>query len=186
VRGVAALAIALVVVPACTDDESEAQPERSSLGPDHAAAVEIITAGLLTVPRADFRVNDEARCVATQVVAEIGLDRLEEVGLGLETETPPSLWQPELTEAEGDLVYGAYDDCLDLERRDVEGFMTDGLTEAQARCVSHGYRGSGIPRIHMLEPPHGTTLAPDRVAAHEDLDEFLDAAKQACRDWIKE
>lgn len=92
--------------------------------------------------------------MATQVVAEVGLDRLEEVGLGLQTETAPTLWQPELTEAEGDMVYGAYDDCLDLERRDVEGFMTDGLTEAQARCVSQGYRGSGIPGVHMLEPPH--------------------------------
>ncbi|MGH9258319.1 MAG: hypothetical protein ACRD08_00235, partial [Acidimicrobiales bacterium] len=167
-RRVAALAIALVVVPACTDDESAAQPERSSPGPDSAAAVEIVTEELLAVPRADFRADDEARCVATQVVAEIGLDRLEEVGLDLETETPPTLWQPELTEAEGDMVYWAYDDCLDLARRDVEGFMTDGLTEAQARCVSQGYRGSGIPRVHMLEPPHGNTLGPDRVAAHED------------------
>jgi hypothetical protein len=186
VRRVVALAIALVVVPACTDDESAAQPERSSPGPDHAAAVEIITAGLQTVPRAEFRADDEARCVATQVVAEIGLDRLEEVGLGLDTETPPTLWQPALTEAEGDMVYGAYDECLDLERRDVEGFMTEGLTEAQARCVSRGYRGSGIPRVHMLEPPHGATLAPDRVAAHEDLDVYLDVAKRACRDWITE
>jgi hypothetical protein len=183
---VAALAVALVVVPACTDDESAAQPERSSPGADHAAAVEIVAAELLAVPRADFRADDEARCVATQVVAAIGLDRLEEVGLDLETETPPTLWQPELTEAEGDMVYRAYDDCLGLERRDVAGFMTDGLTEAQARCVSQGYRGSGIPRVHMLEPPHGTTLGPDRVAAHEDLDVFLNAAKQACRDWITE
>lgn len=185
-RRVVALAIALVVVPACTDDESAAPPERSSPGPDDAAAVEIVTAGLLAEPRADFQVDDEARCVATRVVAEVGLDRLEEVGLGLEAETPPTLWQPELTEAEGDMVYGAYDDCLDLERRDVEAFMTDGLTEAEARCVSQGYRGSGIPRVHMLEPPHGTALAPDRVAAHEDLDVFLDVAKQACRDWIRE
>ena len=185
-RRVAVLAITLVVVPACTDDESAAQNDRSSPGPDHAAAVEIITADLLAVPRAEFRADDEARCVATHVVAELGLDRLEEVGLVLETETPPTLWQPELTEVEGDMVYGAYDDCLDLERRDVEGFMTDGLTEAQARCVSHGYRGSGIPRVHMLEPPHGTTLGPDRLAAHEDLDVFLSAAKQACRDWITE
>ena len=183
---VAALAIALVVVPACTEDESGGQPERSSAGPRHAAAVEIITAELLALPRADFGADDEARCVATHVVAELGLERLGEVGLDLETETAPTLWQPELTEAEGDVVYGAYDDCLDLERRDVEGFMTDGLTEAQARCVSQGYRGSGIPRVHMLEPPHGTTLGPDRLAAHEDLDVFLNAATQACRDWITE
>ena len=185
-RGVAALAIALVMVPACSEDESGAQPDPRSPGEDDAAAVEIVTAGLLATPRADFRADDEARCVATQVVAEVGVDRLAEVGLGLETETPPTLWQPELTEAEGDMVYGAYDDCLDLERRDVEGFMTDGLTEAQARCVSQAYRGSGIPRVHMLEPPHGATLAPDRVAAHEDLDVYLDAAKRACRDWITE
>ena len=149
-RRVAALAIALVLAQACTDDESAAQPERSSPGPDHDAAVAIIT------------------------------------GLDLETETPPTLWQPELTEAEGDMVYEAYDDCLDLERRDVESYMADGLTEAQARCVSQGYRGSGIPRVHMLEPPHGTTLGPDRLAAHEDLDVFLNAATQACRDWITE
>jgi hypothetical protein len=184
VRRVTALAIALVVAPACTDGESGAQPERFSPGPDHDAAVEIITAELLAVPRADFRADDEARCVATHVVADVGLDRLEEVGLDLETETPPTLWQPELTEAEGDMVYRAYDDCLDLGRRDVAGFMADGLTEAQARCVSQGYRGSGIPRVHMLEPPHGTALGPDRLAAHEDLDLFLNAAKQACRDWI--
>ena len=185
-RRVAALAIVLVLAQACTDDESAAQPERSSPGPDHDAAVAIITVDLLAVPRADFRADEEARCVATHVVAEVGLDSLEEVGLDLETETPPTLWQPELTEAEGDMVYEAYDDCLDLERRDVESYMADGLTEAQARCVSQGYRGSGIPRVHMLEPPHGTTLGPDRLAAHEDLDVFLNAATQACRDWITE
>ena len=182
-RRVAALAMALVTL-ACTHDGSAAQADRSSPGPDDAAAVEVITADLLVAPRADFRADDEAHCVATHVVTDLGVDRLEEVGLELGTGTPPRLWQPELTEAEGDMVYDAYADCLDLERRDIEGYMTDGLTEAQARCVSRGYRGSGIPRVHMLEPPHGTTLSPDRIAAHEDLDVFLNAATQACRDWI--
>jgi hypothetical protein len=174
------------MVQACSDDEPATQPDRPEPGADDAAAVEIIAADLLAVPRADFRADDEAPCVATRVVAELGLDRLEDVGLDLEAEAPPTLWQPELTEAEGDMVYEAYDACLDLERRDVEGYMADGLTEAQARCVSRGYRGSGIPRIHMLEPPHGTTLGPDRRAAHEDLDVFLSAARQACLDWITE
>lgn len=185
-RRVAALTLALVAVPACMDDGSAAPPDDSSAGPDDAAAVEIITADLLMAPRADFRKDDEARCVATHVVTELGLDRLAEIGLELETGTPPTLWQPELTEAEGDMVHEAYAECLDLERRDIESYMTDGLTEAQARCVSRGYRGSGIPRVHMLEPPHGTTLGPDRLAAHEDLDVFLSAAKQACRHWITE
>jgi hypothetical protein len=154
-----------------------------------ARAIEIVEAELLAVPRVDFRSDDEPGCVAEQVVTRIGLERLREVGLDVDAGTPPRLWQPELAEAEGDQVFAAYEHCIDFEQRDVDGFVEDdGLTEDEARCVSRAYRASGIPRIHGLEEPHGAPadLTPARRAAHEDLDVFLDAAKDACRDWIQE
>jgi hypothetical protein len=156
----------------------------TSGGDDEDAAVDVVVADMQAYPRADFRSDDERRCVAEQVVDAIGLDRLREVGLDVDQAGPPSLWQPKLTRAEGNAVYAAYDDCLDLEQRDVEAFMAEGMSRAQALCASRGYRASGIPRVHTLEPPH--TGEPTRVAAHADLEAFLDAAKQACRDWIRE
>jgi hypothetical protein len=148
------------------------------------AAVSIVAADMEAYPRAEFRNAGERRCVAEQVVDAIGLDRLREVGLDVGQARPPSLWQPKLTRAEGDAVYAAYDDCLGLEDRDVEAFMAEGMSRAQALCASRGYRASGIPLVHTLEPPH--TGEPTRVAAHADLEAFLDAAKQACRAWIRE
>ena len=54
--------------------------------------------------------------------------------------------------------------------------MADGLTEAQARCVSQGYRVRHP--VSTYSGTTGTTLGPDRLAAHEDLDVFLNAATQ--------
>lgn len=175
----ASLLLAGVVLGACSGDDP-ADTER---------AVEVVAAELVATPRAEFRDDAAPRCIAEQVVERLGLERLGEVGLDVDRGTPPRLWQPELTEAEGDQVFAAYEHCIDFEQRDVEGFVEDdGLTEDQARCVSRAYRASGIPRAHALEPPHSTVaeLTPERLAAHEDLDVFLTATKDACRDWIRE
>lgn len=187
-RRTAALLVVSLLPLACSGSGSSgARPEPASgVAPDEperAAAVELVADDLVAYPRADFQGDDEPRCVAEAIVDGVGLDRLREVGLDVDAGTPPRLWEPELTTDEGDLVYAAYDDCLDFRRRDIEGFTAEGLTDAQAACVSDGYRASGVPRAHGLERPHAG--APTRVEAHTHLEEFLEATKAACRDWIR-
>jgi hypothetical protein len=195
-RATGPLLLAVGLLVGCSDDGSDAdsdsdRPARDQaeqeLAPEdeaeRAAAIEVIMADLVEYPRAEFTSDDQPGCVAERIVDGLGVERLAEVGLDGEARTAPTLWQPELTVAEGDVVYAAYGECIDFEARDVEQFMTEGLSEAQARCVSTAYRTSGIPRAHGLERPHDGV--PTRVEAHTHLEEFLNATKTACRDWIR-
>lgn len=149
---------------------------------DRAAAVAVVAEDLEVYPRAQLRDDEEAACVAGAIVDGVGLERLAEVGLDVDAGTPPRLWRPEITEAEGRTVYAAYDGCLDLAGGDVEAYMADGLDREQAECASDAYRSSGIPQVHSVEPLH--TDDPTRAAAHGELEAFIEATKAACRAWI--
>jgi hypothetical protein len=151
-------------------------------GRDRALGVEVVAAGLTDYPRAELRSDDEVRCVAEGIVDGLGIERLAELGLDVDAEEGPLLYGPDMTGDDADAVYAAYDDCLGFRRRDVEQFVADGLSEAEAGCVSDAYRASGIPRAHLVEPPH--TGEPDRIEVHDHLETFLEAAETACRDWI--
>jgi hypothetical protein len=167
---VAVVVLLLALVAGCSD------------GSEHDAAVALVAADLVAYPRAELRSDEESACVARGIVERLGIDRLEALGLDLGARQAPRLYGDDLTQDEGDEVYAAYDQCLDLGQRDVEGFMADGLTERQARCVADGYRATGIPRAHLTEPPHSGE--PSSVQGHADLEAFLEATKQACRSWL--
>jgi hypothetical protein len=175
--------VSVMLLVGCSNGEGTEPAMAGESAGDRAAAVDVIAQDLLAYPRAEFTSDEEPRCVADAVVDGLGLERLTRVGLDIDTGKAPTLWQPELTEAEGDVVYAAYDDCLDFESSDIERFMADGLSRAQAQCASDAYRASGIPRVHGLEPPH--TGEPDSVEAHAHLEAFINATKTACRAWIQ-
>lgn len=182
-RGAALLLPAILLLSAaCSDDDGGG--DGGGAGEVDSAVVDVVARGLTALPRADFRDDEEPRCVAEAIVTVIETERLEELGLDVDGRTPPTLHGPDLTAEEGDLVYAAYDGCLDFESRDVENFTVDGLTEAQARCVSGAYRGSGIPQAQLLERlPDGTML---QAEANAHLDSLLAAMRTSCRDWITE
>jgi hypothetical protein len=178
-------AVSLMAASACSDDGNGASGAATSSSGDAsttARAVDIVIVGLTTEARADFRSPREARCVAETIVEDFGLERLGQLGLDLDREVPPTLEIPGLHDDERAQVGAAYDACLDSMQRDIEGFMADGLSEPEARCVSASYRASGIPETHLTEPPHGVSTV-DTEEARASLDTFLEAAKLACRLW---
>ena len=175
--------VSVMLLVGCSEGDGTDPAMPGESASDRAAAVDVIARDLLAYPRAEFTSDEDPRCVADAIVDRVGLERLTELGLDIETDDAPTLWQPELTEAEGDVVYAAYDDCLDFESSDIDRFMADGLSPGQARCASDAYRASGIPRVHGLEPPH--TGEPDSVEAHARLEDFINATKTACRAWIQ-
>jgi hypothetical protein len=175
-------ALALIVAPACSSDGGGASTSSTGDPGSTARAVDIVVVELTTEARADFRSPREARCVAGAIVEDFGIERLGQLGLDLDREIAPTLEIPGLREEERAQVGAAYDECLDATQRDIEGFMADGLSEPEARCVSASYRASGIPETHLTEPPHGVSTV-DTEEARASLDTFLEAAKLACRLW---
>jgi hypothetical protein len=151
--GLAAVALLGGALTGCGGDGDEPAATR-------AEAVAIVTDDLFAHARADPLSRQDARCMARAVVDDHGVERLTEVGLDLGRATPPELTVPPMTPREGDRVYAVFDDCLGFERRDIQSFGAGGLTPAQARCASRHYRGSSLPRTHLLlrnhdEVPHG-------------------------------
>ena len=182
-RGAALLLAILLVAIGCSDDD-EGGNGGGNGGEVDPAVVDVVARGVAVQPRADFRDDTEPRCVAEAIVTVFETERLEELGLDVDGRTPPTLHGPDLTAEEGDLVYAAYDGCLDFTARDVENFTADGLTEAQAGCVSGAYRGSGIPQAQLLERLPDDTLVQAEANAH--LDTFMAAVRTSCREWITE
>lgn len=150
---------------------------------DRAHAVAVVSMGLTEYPRAAFEAESQVRCVATGIVNRFGIDRLQELGLDVDAQQGPRLYVPGLTERERGRVASAYDACIDPQGGFIDSLVAEGLSTAEARCVFESYQASGIPTIHLTEAPHGVSLV-DTETARGHLDEFLNAAKLACRDWF--
>jgi hypothetical protein len=171
--------VVLALMAACSaGDDAPASSAGSAGSTDDARAVEVITSALTAHPRAEFASQRDARCVAQAVVDALGIERLEQLGLDSDEQHAPELTVPPMTDADGDLVYAAYDECLDHEARDTESFTANGLAESEARCAHERYRASDLPRTHLLLQNH------DDVP-HEDLHAQVEAlwndAQAACR-----
>lgn len=152
-------------------------------GPDHTEMLDIVSSGLTEEPRADFESDRQVRCVARRIVKRLGIERLEALGLDTDQRVPPRLYEPGVTSDDRDRIYAAYDGCLDVMQDQIEGYVADGLSEPEARCIAASYRASGIARVHLTEAPHGESRI-DTPDARAHLDGFLEAAKVACRDWL--
>jgi hypothetical protein len=181
------LLLLLALTPGCSDD-SDQPPSGDATNASAASggtetheadeAVEIIASAMGEHARADFRTDADARCVAQGVIDGLGVGRLEELGLDLTRRQGPELTVPPMTYGEGDLVYAAYDECLDFEARDVEAFVASGLTEPEARCAHRRYRGSPLPQRHALLQNHDQVPHPE---LHAQVEALWNDAQAACR-----
>jgi hypothetical protein len=151
-RLVAVLAAALVAAACSTasDDGRRSDQERLlqsvlEQGSDDANS--------LTFDRA------AAACAAARLVDDLGPDRLRALGLDVPSRRGPELAEPPLTEGEGDLVFAAFDDCLDLEAQLAGAFARDGgLPDDVAACVAARYVASGVLRDALLAPGFDAAL----------------------------
>jgi hypothetical protein len=174
------LVLALAPMPGCSgsDDADPTEAAGAHDPSDEDRTVGVMVSAMTEHARADFRTEQDARCVARGVVDGLGIDRLEELGLDVGRRRGPELTVPPMTDAEGDLVYAAYDECLDFEARDVEHFTANGLTEEEARCAHERYRSSSVPQTHLLLQDHDEVPHPE---LHAQVEAEWNGAQAACR-----
>ncbi len=118
--------------------------------------------------------SEEAECAADAITAAIDVARLEELGLDMDDKAAPELTEPPLTTQEGDVVYEAFEACIDLEAQLGESFAADGSLDAQsAQCVADEYLASGLPREALLGRGFDAAL-------NDRIDASVAAAFEAC------
>lgn len=143
------------MVAACgpnKSEEAEAQPQDGASAP---LANELITESLQATGDSDPNAlkfsSEEADCTADAIVTELDVARLEELGLDLDEGVAPVLTQPPLTIEEGDIVFGAFEACVDLPSQIGASFAADPtLDEQGAKCVTDEYLASGLVREALL------------------------------------
>jgi hypothetical protein len=107
--------------------------------------------------------EDAAACAAAAIVDGLGAERLRALGLDVPSRRGPELSSPPLTEAEGDVVFGAFESCLDLVDQLGRAFAQDAeLSTRVARCVAERYVDSGVLRDVLLAPGFDPSLN-DRI-----------------------
>ncbi|MCP5026386.1 MAG: hypothetical protein GY929_08890 [Actinomycetia bacterium] len=83
----------------------------------------------------------EAECVATRTYDAIGLERMTEAGMTVETPDPTDA---DLTEDERDAVNEALFDCVDLKAAFAASLVSDGVSADQAMCVADEFGDDGL------------------------------------------
>lgn len=176
VRAVIAVAVAMCAVVACGTDEPGSggtDQQQGSESPRAVIAASIRATGDSDPNGLKFS-SEEAECAADAITAEIDVARLEELGLDMDEKTAPELTDPPLTTQEGDVVYGAFEACIDLRAQLGESFAADGSLDAQsAQCVADEYLASGLPREALLSQGFDAAL-------NDRIDAALAAAFEAC------
>lgn len=132
---------ALLLAAACAEHASSS-PIDIDVVADHFAG--------LDDPNGLHFTDEEARCTAERIVRSLGHDRLDDLGLGIDPDTPPELSDPPLTQEEGDAVFAAIEECIDLEEQVVDFFAGGDVSEAQAACVARRYLATDLPRRALL------------------------------------
>jgi hypothetical protein len=101
-------------------------------------------------PNAVHYTDEEARCTAERIVRSLGVDRLVELGLVIDSATPPELVEPPLTEDEGDAVFAAIEACVDLEAQMMDVLAGGDASESDVSCVVRQYLATDLPRRAIL------------------------------------
>lgn len=142
---------------------------------DAVSAIDLIASHkeATTDPGALHYSAEEAQCFAGRVVSELGIDRLESLGLDLDEDTAPDLSQPPLDDREGDAVYGAMQDCVDLPAQIADILAAGGAPPAVAECMAERYLETDLPRRALVGAGHD----PDLNAAIQGV---LYLARGAC------
>lgn len=118
--------------------------------------------------------SSQAACAAHAVVRNLGAVRLQQLGLDVPSRQGPELTEPPLTPEETDLVYAAFDDCIDLVDQIGATIGRDsGLPTDVARCVADVYVDSGVLREALFAANFNGML-------NARIDSVLADAAQAC------
>jgi hypothetical protein len=106
-------------------------------------------------------------------VVELGVPRLEEMGLDVAAGAGPDMTEPPLTADEADAVFAAMDDCMDIESQLADLLVDGNVAEDDAACIAEEFHASGMTRR--------TVLADDEhQPAAEEVDAALNDAGEAC------
>jgi hypothetical protein len=164
------LIVVMFAVVACGSDQSEpAEAEPQPNGPGARSANELIAESLQATGDSDSNglqfTSEEADCAADAIAAGFDTARLEDLGLDLDEQAAPELTQPPLTTEEGDIVYRAFEECVDIRSQVSEIFASDpSLDEQAAACVADQYLASGLMREALLDQGFDQDLI-DRIDA---------------------
>lgn len=143
-----------VLLIGCADNgsSSPSEPDQGAAPDESAAAVDIVAGHFAESddPNGLHFTEEEARCTSQHIVRSLGLVRLEELGLAIDAGTPPELSEPPLSSAEGDAVYAAIEQCIDVEGQLVAALAGGDATEGQLRCVARRYLETGLPRRALV------------------------------------
>ncbi len=175
-----ALTLAAVSLAACSSSDetpsSSGSPKDREPPGDQESAVKTVKQDLVENddPNALIFTDSEAGCAAGATVEALGITRLRELGMNLESGTAPTRTEPPLTNTEADELYAIYDRCADLESKVATFFSADGqLSPSQAGCVADRYLSTGLFRRSLF----GEDFDP---ALNDEIDRTLAAATAAC------
>lgn len=175
------LILLMFAVVACGPQQSEpGESDRQSAGAGLPSANEVIAESLREAgesdPNAIQYTTEEADCAADVIVAGVDANRLEELGLDLDQRAAPELTQPPLTSEEGDVIYRAFEECLDLRSQLIDTLPGGAsLDRSEAECVADRYLASGVLREGLLTSDFDPDLNSRIDAALVDATEICSA-----------
>lgn len=126
-------ALALTLVLALIAAGCARQRSQPGLSPEEQALADVLAGEWAAA--VDFGVDDESsRCLGEGLVSDFGVERLTELGYGLDgvDRAPFDLLTDEEVETLGARIFA----CVDLTAALVEGMVDGGLDEASASCIA--------------------------------------------------
>jgi hypothetical protein len=105
---------------------------------------------------------EDAACYGASVVDAIGVDRLEELGLGVaELEAGATPDQADLSDDDIEAMTRAMIDCIDFRAMLVDEFVAGGMTQEAAGCIADGLDDELLVSIAKTQIAEGSTAGID-------------------------
>ena len=185
-RMAARLAVAVLVLGACGDDDDGATSDgtvtQGSVPAESQPYVESLVAGFTSGDDEDLQLTQEqAECVAPRWVDTIGVDRITDAGIAPEdigADGNSELSELGLSEDEGNELYDAFGDCdVDLQQAFVDGIAASGeLPDDVAACLEEHFDEDTLRQIMVVTITEGE----DALAEDQELTESLLAVFAEC------
>jgi hypothetical protein len=148
------MAVMAVALVACGDDDDDA----GAGGDDDGEAREELVTALAGTGDEQFS-EEESRCMAEALVDAVGVETLEEADVVTQIEENPdgtlSDWGVQLSDAQGEQLYTAANECVDLRALFMEGMTESGASAEAAECVSNAVDDEIFQRVIVLSLTEG-------------------------------
>lgn len=167
------LALGLVAA-ACGDDDAGVNAEGQALA-------DAILADMM----ADEEEGDEfdeadMRCFAEGIVADLGVARLNDLGVTTEDVGDPEVAFRAMTDAEMERMADIGLRCIDYEAGFIEAMTADGMSRESAECLTERMAESDFFRVSFITSMRGEDFSEEQDA--ELMPMFLDAAGDCLTD----